>query len=70
LNGLLEDALKEYREAQSNGVSHTERRWGIRELERCLAQLPGASSERSQLQRLLQTLRGPDALEAGEEGAD
>jgi tetratricopeptide (TPR) repeat protein len=68
--GRLEDALKEYREALSNGVSHTERRWGIRELERCLAQLPSASSERSQMQKLLQTLRGPDALEGGEEGAD
>lgn len=68
--GALEDALKEYREAQANGVSNTERRWGIRELERCLVQLSGAPSERSQLQRLLQTLRGPDALEAGEEAAD
>lgn len=66
----LEDALKEYREAQSNGVSYSERRWGIRELERLLAQLPEASTERAQLQRLLQALRGPDALEAGEEGAD
>lgn len=68
--GHAPEALKEYRDAQLNGVSATERRWGIRELARSLGKLPKDDSSNVAIRRLLEQLRGPEALEAGEEGPD
>ena len=62
--GKLEEALKVYREAQANGVSSSERRWGIRELERSLKTTKSAPAKGAALQKLLEKLIGPDELRA------
>jgi tetratricopeptide (TPR) repeat protein len=67
--GQSAEALRSYADAQANGVSNPERRWGIRELEQWLRKAPKDSSGIPAVQRLLAQLRGPDALEAAESDA-
>ena len=62
--GKLEEALKVYREAQANGVSSSERRWGIRELERALKTTKSTPGNSTSQQKLLKQLIGPDELQA------
>ncbi len=64
------EALQTYTDAKANGVSNPERQWGIRELQKWLQIAPKDAAGIPTVRRLLEQLRGPDQLEAGEGDAD
>ncbi len=61
--GKVEPALKVYSEAKANGVGATERRFGIRELQRFLKNGKPNAAIRSAVQKVMEQLIGPDQQE-------
>ena len=61
--GMTDKALKEYGEAKANGVSTTERRFGIRELQQFLKKGKPTPAVQTAVQRLLDQFIGPDQQE-------
>ncbi len=61
--GAADKALKEYADVKANGVSTTERRFGIRELQRFLKTGNPTPNVRTAVQKLLDQFIGPDQQE-------
>lgn len=61
--GLTDKALKVYGDAKANGVSTTERRFGIRELQRFLKSGKPTAAIRTAVQKRLDQFIGPDLKE-------
>lgn len=61
--GMADKALKVYSDAKANGVSTTERRFGIRELDHFLKKGNPTPTVRTAIQKLRQEFIGPDEQE-------
>ena len=68
--GMAEKALQEYASARNNGVTATERRFGIRELQRYIKTGKPSPEVRTAIQKVLGQFIGPDQLEALDDGEE